>query len=92
MATIEMYNECIATNKKKGLKDLHTGTHKPNLKRLFGVKELVNKRQFERCCETEQRRHLYQDRVLRLLYIKDNSDFEFTINKSNVVTRAKYMK
>lgn len=89
MATIEIYKACIATNKKTGLKDLHNGTYKPNLKRLFGIKELVNKRQFERCGETEQRRHLYQDRILRLLYIKGSSDFEFTVNKPNMVTRAK---
>ena len=92
MATIEIYKRCIDINKKRGLKDIHTGSYKPNLERLFLVKELVNKRQFKRCSETEQSRHLYQDRILWFLYIKDHPNFQFAINKPDMVARTDHVE
>lgn len=74
MATISIYNKCIACNKKNNRRDLHTGSVKPNLKKLFGVKNLVNQFQLKSCCEAEKRRHLYEDAVLRFLYIENNSN------------------
>lgn len=87
MATISVYNRCIQENIKYGVKEFHTGSYKPNLKGLFGVKKLVSKRQFDGCCESEKRRHLYEDSVIRLLYIKENFGRKESIKRINILTR-----
>lgn len=70
MATKKVYDECARSNRINGIRSCRTGSFKPNLKALFGVKELVNKLQFKNCSEAEKRRHLYEDKVIRLLYIE----------------------
>ena len=85
MATKAVYDECIRLNRARGLRDFRTGSYIPNLKALFGKKELIDKREFERCSEGEQRRHLGQDNVLRALYIECNSYPKSPINNPHMV-------
>lgn len=69
MATKETYDLCIKVNKRRGRRGFD-GSFKPDLKALFGVKKLVDKGQLHRCSESEKRRHLWEDGVLRSLYIE----------------------
>lgn len=74
MATISVYNQCVRKNKERGVRNIRTGSFKPDLIGLFGEKILVNQFQLNRCSEAEKRRHLHQDRILRFLYIESNSN------------------
>ena len=81
MATKMMYDLCCRAMRRHGLKEFHSGRYCPNLTGLFGEKLIVNKHEFSCCSETEQRRHLYEDRVLRVLYLEDKSYRGFPIKK-----------
>jgi hypothetical protein len=85
MATKSIYDKCTRINREINLRDIHTGSRKPNLKKLFGVKKLVNKYEFERCSESEKRRHLYEDKVLRSLYIENETYGKFFVKSAHVV-------
>lgn len=74
MATLSVYNQCVQKNKERGVRNIRTGSFKPDLIGLFGEKILVNQFQFNRCSEAEKSRHFYQDRILRFLYIESNSN------------------
>ena len=73
MATKKGYDQCISTNRPRNLREFHTGSFKPNLKGLFGMKSLISQFQLDRCSEAEKSRHLHEDAVLRFLYIEDYS-------------------
>ena len=75
MATKKVYDTCCRMLRKMNLTSLHCdGSNKrilkPNMKFLFGKKELVTKIEFDRCGESEKRRHLREDDVLRSMYIE----------------------
>ena len=81
MATKKVYDECVRRNRLIGNKSIPGDSYKPPMKMLFGEKLLVNKTEFECLGETEKERHLYEDRVLRLLYIEKKSYHELAIKK-----------
>lgn len=90
MATKKVYDECCRTMRRIGLRQLTKSgdrpLHKPDLSLLFGRKELVCKKEFMACCESEQRRHLRQDNILRSLYIELESAIKHSIIRSNMVS------
>lgn len=81
MATKKIYDQCCMAMRQHRCKDFQSGRYCPNLVRIFGEKLIADQREFERCSETEQRRHLYEDRVLRLLYLKDESYRGFPVKE-----------
>lgn len=81
MATKKVYDACCREMRRRGCQDFRSGRYCPNLAGLFGKKLIVNQREFDCCSETEQRRHLNEDYVLRLLYLKDESYRGFPVKK-----------
>lgn len=81
MATKKVYDACCREMRRRGCQDFRSGRYSPDLVGLFGEKLIANQREFERCSETEQRRHLYEDYVLRFLYLKDESYRGFPVKK-----------
>ena len=86
MATKKVYDACCkqlqsmtfcSLSNKGGSKRLL----KPNLHKLFGKKAIVNDRQMLGCSKAEKRRHLYEDKVLRLLYLENQSYVGFGVVK-----------
>jgi hypothetical protein len=49
--------------------------------KLFGEKLIVDESKLLRCGEVEKRRHLYEDKVLRLLYLENQSYVGFGVEK-----------
>lgn len=85
MATKSIYDICIAYRRQIGEVNFHTGSYKPSMKKLFGRKKLVTKCEFERCSESEKRRHLYEDRTLIAFYLDSHPDFHLLINNTYVM-------
>ncbi len=71
MATVETYRACVERSKQLNRRDFHTGALVPDLKDLFGVVSLINKRKLKRCSKAEYSRHLKEDRLLRFLYLEN---------------------
>lgn len=73
MATIQQYEACAERNKQLGrtVDGLKASTYYPVLDKIFGKRFLIDESELENCSEGEQRRHLDEDRVLRLLYIEN---------------------
>lgn len=71
MATIQLFNACTKRNRELNRKSFRTNSFDPDLISLFGVKELVDEIQLEGYSEVEKSRHLYEDAVLRFLYIEN---------------------
>lgn len=80
MATKKIYDACcrrlrsILVNGIDGRRLL-----RPEMRKLFGKKLIIDECEMERCSESEQRRHLDEDRVLRLLYLEDQSYAGFIV-------------
>lgn len=59
-----------------------TRVYKPDMKFLFGKKELVSEVELLRCSESEKLRHLIEDHVLWSTYIKLYSHGYEAVNRS----------
>lgn len=86
MATQKVYDACCRKIQMYGLHSLNSkGTSfrmsKPDMKKLFGEKLIVNDSQMACCSEAEKSRHLYEDRVLRFLYLEDQSYDRLPVKK-----------
>lgn len=81
MARKAVYDACCREIQRRNLQTMSGCMRHPDLQNLFGEKLIVNQREFERFSETEKRRHLYEDHVLRFLYLKDESYRGFPVNK-----------
>ncbi len=77
MATKKVYDACCralaeqplySISHKRGFRSKRI--RRPNMKFLFGKKELVSEVQLSHCSEAEKRRHLLEDHVLRSTYIE----------------------
>lgn len=92
MATKKVYDECcrmlrihpeyVATSRGR------RRAYKPNMKFLFGKKELISEVELLRCSESEKRRHLMEDHVLWCTYIKLYSHTDESIDRFTKVTLA----
>lgn len=51
------------------------------MQNLFGEKLIIDEFEMLRCGEAEKRRHLYEDKVLRFLYLENQSYMGFGIVK-----------
>lgn len=73
MATIQQYEACAARNKhlERTVDGSKRSTYYPVLDKLFGKKLLIDESELANCCESEKSRHLYEDSVLRFLYIEN---------------------
>lgn len=85
MATKSIYDKCVAFRRKIGEVNFHTGSFKPSMVKLFGRKKLVTKREFDRCSESEKRRHLEEDRTLIAFYLDSHPDFHLLLNNTHVM-------
>lgn len=86
MATKKVYDACCRKLRSMTLYALNKHGEsnrclKPNMKKLFGEKLIIDDRQMQGCSEAEKRRHLYEDRILRFLYLEDQSYNGFPIVK-----------
>lgn len=86
MATKRVYDACCRKIQMRGLHSLRNKRtsfriSKPNMNKLFGEKLIVDDSQMACCSEAEKRRHLYEDRVLRFLYLEDQSYGCFPVKK-----------
>jgi len=72
MATKQIYDRCVKRNCELGRKDFYTGSFKPNMAKIFSRKRIiVDEFQFGCGSESDKRRHLYEDNVLRFLYLEN---------------------
>lgn len=89
MATIKVYNECCRVLRKIGNHKIVNGKcfpcYKPDMKWLFGKKELVSKVQFMNCSKSEQCRHLREDDILRGMYIELEAHFNNSIDRATSI-------
>lgn len=72
MATKQVFLQCVKGAKEMGVRPILSCK---TLRFLFGVVELISESELVKRSEVEQNRHLFQDRVLRALYIKDDPEF-----------------
>lgn len=72
MATLAVFTECVNGSKELGLRPTLS---RKSLSYLFGVVKLVSESEFMKSSEAEKNRHLFENRVLRALYIKDDPEF-----------------
>lgn len=94
MATKKVYDACCrrlqevrlcSISSKCGIRQIR----KPDMRGLFGKKELVTEIEFERCSEREKSRHLREDYILGILYIELNPYFKDTINHAHGIAATK---
>lgn len=86
MATKKVYDACCRKLRLINLYSLNQHGQskrylKPDLKKLFGEKLIIDDRQMQGCGKAEKRRHLYEDRILRFLYLENQSYNGFPVEK-----------
>lgn len=86
MATKKVYDACCRKLQSRSLSCINSrgGSKrllKPDMHKLFGEKLIVDESELLRCGEVEKRRHLYEDKVLRLLYLENQSYMGFGVEK-----------
>lgn len=64
---------CCKKLRSLGIKTINGKMKSPNLTVLFGEKLIVDDFEFARCSEAEKRRHLYEDGIIRFLYLENQS-------------------
>ena len=89
MATKKVYDACCRCIRHMGLHQI-TGIGsrrmtKPAMSFLFGKTELVTEKELMKCCESEKRRHLMEDDILRCTYIELYSKVKPSIKCSGMV-------
>lgn len=88
MATIKVYNECCRVMRKVGYHRIVNGEFipcfKPDMK-ILGFEKLVSEIQLMSCSESEKRRHLHEDDILRCMYIELESHFDCPINRAGSI-------
>jgi len=72
MATKQVYDVCVKRNREIGLRQFNTGSFKPDMKKLFGEKKLIDSNKLCICSEASRSRHIYEDAVLSNLYLEGN--------------------
>lgn len=76
MATKKVYDECCRVLRERPLYRISCKDgcsyriYRPDMRFLFGKIELVTEHEFMRCSESEKRRHLREDVVLRGTYLE----------------------
>lgn len=92
MATKKVYDECCRILRRHPEYHLDSKNskrvYKPDMKFLFGKKELISEVEFLRCSESEKRRHLMEDHVLWSTYIKLYSHADKSVDRSAKRTLA----
>ncbi len=92
MATKKVYDECCRILRKHLEYRISSRNcrrvYKPDMKFLFGKKELVGEIEFLRCSECEKRRHLMEDDILRCTYVELYSHADDSIGRSAKRTLA----
>ena len=86
MATKKVYDACCRKLQSMSLSCINSRGEskrllKPDMQNLFGEKLIIDEFEMLRCDEAEKRRHLYEDKVLRLLYLENQSYMGFGIVK-----------
>lgn len=86
MATKKVYDACCRKLQSTPLYSLNSKGNsmrllKPDMQNLFGEKLIIDEFEMLRCGEAEKRRHLYEDKVLRFLYLENQSYMDFGIVK-----------
>lgn len=86
MATKKVYDACCRKLQSMSLSCINSRGEsklllKPDMYKLFGEKLIVDESKLLRCGEVEKRRHLYEDKVLRLLYLENQSYVGFGVEK-----------
>ena len=72
MATKQMFDTCTQRNKELGRSNSpYKKLYAPKLKSIFGSWSLIDESEIQTCSEAEKNRHLYENRVLRFLYIEN---------------------
>lgn len=96
MATKKVYDACCralrehplySISHKRGFRSKRI--RRPNMKFLFGKKELVSEVELSRCGEAEKRRHLLEDHVLRSTYIELYANVHPLVNDPGTAALAK---
>lgn len=95
MATKKVYDACCERMRHRPLWRISGNGGKkrmikPDMRFLFGKKELVCEIEFAACSEIEKRRHLREDFVLRSLYLELDSDGESAVMESGTVAHTAY--
>lgn len=86
MATKKVYDACCRKLQSMSLSCINSrgGSKrllKPDMHKLFGEKLIVDESELLRSGEVEKRRHLYEDKVLRFIYLENQSYVGFGVEK-----------
>lgn len=95
MATKKVYDACCERMQHRPLWRIsgNGGEQRmtePDMRFLFGKKELVSEVEFAACSEIEKRRHLREDFVLRSLYLELDPDRQSAVIESGSVAHTAY--
>lgn len=89
MATKKVYDACCRCIRQMNLHQIMGADSrkmtKPAMSFLFGKTELVTEKELMRCSESEKRRHLMEDYVLRCTYIELYAEVKFSIESPSMV-------
>lgn len=93
MATKKVYDACCRCIRKMDLHQIGGAGSmkmtKPAMSFLFGKTELVTEKELMRCGESEKRRHLMEDYVLRCTYIELYAKVKPSVECSGMVGHTK---
>ena len=95
MATIQIYNACVAYNKKTNFRAFNSGSFEPDLKHIFGRKALVDAKDLDKLSLSERKRHEFEDNTLKSFFLDSERCNSLTIencrgNSMKYVRPSKY--